>query len=150
MIPALRRLCLALAVSLGGFASSVFADSAPPVPKPFAYVGSISIQPSQDPKILADWYAKLGFETKLMQGGYYCQVDTVSGPFFFGIHPKKKSAPPKSSGSMSVVFAVENIAARLAAVKARGLVPDSTEQDAMGLFAHFHDPDGNEITLWGK
>jgi hypothetical protein len=37
----------------------------------------------------------------------------------------------------------------LLALKNRGLVADSTERDANGgHFAHFHDPDGNEVTMW--
>ena len=29
------------------------------------YVGAVAINPCQDPKILADWYAELGFETSM-------------------------------------------------------------------------------------
>jgi len=114
------------------------------------YVGAISINPCQEAKELADWYARLGIETKAMAGGYYCQLDTPAGPFFFGIHPKKKNAPPKSSGSVAVVLRVENFAATLAALKDKGLTPESTEKDETGQFAHFHDPDGNKVSLWGK
>jgi predicted enzyme related to lactoylglutathione lyase len=36
-------------------------------------------------------------------------------------------------------------------MKGKGLLPDSTESDpSQGQFAHFHDPDGNEVTIWGK
>ncbi len=146
----MRKIHLLLALVFLSASTSAFAESPPPKLAAIAYVGAVSIQPSQDAKILADWYARLGFETKEIQGGYYCQIDTPAGPFFFGIHPKKKNAPPKSSGSVSVVFRVEHIAERLAAVKAKGLTPESTEQDEQGQFAHFRDPDGNEVTLWGK
>lgn len=123
---------------------------AEPTPSKILYVGSVSINPSQDAKVLADWYARLGIETKQMGGGYYCQIETAAGPFFFGIHRKKKDAPPKSSASVSVVFRVENYEECLAALKAKGLTPESTEKDETGQFAHFHDPDGNDVTLWGK
>ena len=37
----------------------------------------------------------------------------------------------------------------LLSLKIRGLVPDSSEEDPNeGQFAHFHDPDGNEVTIW--
>lgn len=45
---------------------------------------------------------------------------------------------------------MENYEERLAALKAKGLTPESTEKDPTGQFAHFHDPDGNDVTLWGK
>src|SRR5690349_4861126 len=110
-------------------------------------VGAIAINPCQDAKVLADWYSRFGIETKEFKGGYYAQLDTAAGPFFFAIHPKKTDAPKKCSASVSVVFRVENFEASLLALKGKGLLPDSTEKDpAEGQFAHFHDPDGNEVT----
>ncbi|HWA25145.1 MAG TPA: VOC family protein [Lacunisphaera sp.] len=114
------------------------------------YVGAISINPCQDAKVLADWYAKLGIATKEMYGGYYGDFDTGVGQFVFGIHPRRKDAPAKSSGSVAIVFRVENFAAHLAALKEQGLTPEKVEKDEMGQFAHFHDPDGNKVSIWGK
>lgn len=114
------------------------------------YVGSIAVNPCQEAKVLADWYARFGIETKEIQGGYYGQIDTAAGPFYFGIHPKKADAPKTCSGSISVVYRVENYEASLSAAKAKGLSPDSTEKDEQGQFAHFHDPDGDEVTFWGN
>ncbi|HEV7554332.1 MAG TPA: VOC family protein [Kofleriaceae bacterium] len=125
----------------------VFAD---PPPSKITYVGAISINPSQDAKILADWYSRLGIATKEFHGGYYGKLDTPAGQFVFGIHPKKAGAPAKSSGSVSIVFGVENYEASLSSLKSKGISPTSTEGDATGQFAHFADPDGNEVTLWGK
>jgi len=125
----------------------VFAD--PPPPK-ITYVGAISINPSQDAKVLADWYSRFGITTKEFGGGYYGKFDTAAGLFVFGIHPKKAGAPAKSSGSVSIVFAVENFELSLSSLKSKGITPTSTEKDATGQFAHFLDPDGNEITIWGK
>src|SRR5215469_1302365 len=52
--------------------------------------------------------------------------------------------------SISVVFRVGNFETSLLAAKSKGLLPDSTEKDPdQGQFAHFHDPDGNEVTIWG-
>jgi predicted enzyme related to lactoylglutathione lyase len=145
MIPALRKIPLLLPLLL--LAASARAEA--PAVK-IDYVGAISINPCQDPKVLADWYAKLGIETKEMYGGYYGSLDTASGQFVFGIHPKKKDAPAKSSASVAIVLHVANFAEALAALKAKGIEPESTEQDEMGRFAHFHDPDGNKVSLWGK
>ena len=115
------------------------------------YVGAISINPCQEAKVLADWYARFGIETKEYKGGYYGKLDTAGGLFAFGIHPKKANAPQKCSGSISVVYRVENFEGSLSSLKGKGLTPDSIEKDPdQGQFAHFHDPDGNEVTIWGK
>ena len=115
------------------------------------YVGAISINPCQDAKVLADWYTRFGIETREYKGGYYGKLDTAAGLFAFGIHPKKANAPQKCSGSISVVYRVENFEGSLSSLKGKGLTPDSIEKDPdQGQFAHFHDPDGNEVTIWGK
>jgi len=115
------------------------------------YVGAISINPCQDAKVLADWYMRFGIETKEFHGGYYGKLDTAAGLFAFGIHPKKANAPQKCTGSISVVYRVENFEGSLSSLKGKGLTPDSIEKDPeQGQFAHFHDPDGNEVTIWGK
>jgi predicted enzyme related to lactoylglutathione lyase len=130
------------------FSSALASADSPPAK--ILYVGAISINPSQDAKVLADWYSSFGIATKEYHGGYYGQFETAAGPFVFGIHPKKGSAPKKSSASISIVFGVENFEGSLAALKSKGISPTSTEKDAQGQFAHFLDPDGNEVTIWGK
>jgi len=120
-------------------------------PTKILYVGAISLNPCQEAKVLADWYSRFGIETREYKGGYYGKLDTAAGLFAFGIHPKKADAPQKCSASVSVVYRVENFEASLAALKSRGLLPDKIEKDPdQGQFAHFHDPDGNEVTIWGK
>jgi predicted enzyme related to lactoylglutathione lyase len=148
MIPAaaIRKTYLVIALII--FSVSALAQSPP---AKILYVGAISINPCQDAKVLADWYSRFGIETKEYHGGYYGKFDTAAGLFAFGIHPKKATAPAKCSPSISVVFRVENFEGSLLAMKGKGLVPDSTEKDpSEGQFAHFHDPDGNEVTIWGK
>jgi len=148
MIPAMAIRKMYLVIPLIFLSVSAFAQT--PQAK-ILYVGAISINPCQDAKVLADWYARFGIETKEYQGGFYGKLDTAAGLFAFGIHPKKADAPKKCSPSISVVFRVENFEGSLSALKSKGLVPDSTEKDPdQGKFAHFHDPDGNEITIWGK
>ena len=142
---AIRKICLP--VTLMYVSLSAFAQSPPPK---ILYVGAISINPCQDAKVLADWYSRFGIETKEFRGGYYGKLNTAAGLFAFGIHPKKAGAPAKCTTGVAVVYRVDNYEASLSAAKSRGLVPDSTEQDpTQGQFAHFHDPDGNEVTIWG-
>src|SRR5262249_26244490 len=146
MISPVRKICLVvplICLSVSAFAQSPSAK--------ILYVGAISINPCQDAKVLADWYSRFGIETKEYKGGYYGKLDTAAGLFAFGIHPKKADAPTKCSASISVVFRVENFEASLLAAKNKGLVPDKTEKDpSQGQFAHFHDPDGNEVAIWGQ
>lgn len=141
---AIRKMYLLILLIL--LAASVFAQSPP---AKILSVGAISINPCQDAKVLADWYSRFGLETKEFKGGYYAQLDTVAGPLFFAIHPKKADAPKKCSASISVVFRVENFESSLSTIKSKGLLPDKIEKDpGEGQFAHFHDPDGNEVTIW--
>jgi predicted enzyme related to lactoylglutathione lyase len=115
------------------------------------YVGAISINPSQDEKVLADWYGRLGIQTQEMKDGYFGTFQTVAGPFFFGIHRRRPDAPAKSSGSMAVVFSVSDYDLYLANAAKNNVFPKSTEPpSALGRFAYFFDPDGNEVTIWGK
>ena len=148
MIAATANRKISLVILLIFLSVSAFAQSQP---SRILYVGAISINPCQDAKVLADWYARFGIETKEYKGGYYGKLDTAAGLFAFGIHPKKADAPQKCSGSISVVYRVENFEGSLSSLKGKGLTPDSIEKDPdQGQFAHFHDPDGNEVTIWGK
>src|SRR3954451_6227903 len=140
----IRRICLVIPLI---FLPGAVAQS--PAAK-ILYVGAISINPCQDAKVLADWYSRFGVETKEFHGGFYGKFDTAAGLFVFGIHPKKADAPSKCTAGVSVVYRVQNFEERLSALKSNGLLPDKTEKDPQGQFAHFHDPDGNEVTIWGE
>jgi predicted enzyme related to lactoylglutathione lyase len=147
MIPATAIRKIYLVIPLIFLSVSVFAESPP---AKILYVGAIAINPCQEAKVLADWYSRFGIETKEYQGGYYAKLDTAAGPLFFAIHPKKADAPKKCSASVSVVYRVENFEGSLLALKSKGLLPYKTEKDQQGQFAHFHDPDNNEVTIWGE
>ena len=122
---------------------------AAPLPPAVQYVGAISINPSQDAKVLADWYQKFGFDLHLDGGGYYGFFKTPSGPFYFAIHPKRADAPKESSSSVSVVFRVNDYDGYVSMLKKQGLNALSVESDSSGHFAHYRDPDGNKVTVWG-
>ena len=145
LMPVIRKLGIVMPLVFVSVAA--FAETPPPK---IMYVGAISIDPCQDAKILADWYSKIGIETREMKGGYYGKFDTAAGPFIFGIHPRKADSPSKSSASVSIVFRVSNFETTLSALKNKGLVPEKIEKDQQGQFASFHDPDGNKVTLWGE
>jgi predicted enzyme related to lactoylglutathione lyase len=125
------------------------AGLAEPPPPAIQYVGSVSINPSHDTKVLADWYQKFGFDLHLDGGGYYCFFKTPAGPFYFGIHPRKADAAKESSASVSIVFRVNDYNGFVSMLTKQGLNALSVESDATGHFAHYKDPDGNKITIWG-
>ena len=132
---------LVFAGSLQSFAGSEFHP---------AYVGAVSINPCQDPQILADWYAKIGIAThKGPDGGFYGTFETQGGPFVFGIHKKNDNAPQTCPASMAVVFRVDAFDTFIAEVRKRGLMP-KVDQYPEGRFAQMKDPDGNDVSLWGK
>lgn len=125
--------------------------SAKSLPSKILSVGAITINACQDAKNLADWYSRFGIELQEFQGIFYGQLETAAGPFVFGIHPKKDSAPKKCSGNVSVTYRVENFQESLLTLKASGILPVKTESDpGIGQFAYFHDPDGNEVKIWGE
>lgn len=142
----IRKICPLI---LSVFLTAVALAETPPATK-ILHVGAISIEPCQEAKVLADWYARLGIETKEFKGMYFAKIETTAGTMSFAIHRKKADAPKQSSASVAIVFRVENLEDSLAAAKAKDLSPESTESDPFGKFAHFHDPDGNKVTLWGK
>src|SRR4051812_34328919 len=90
-------------------------------PSKILYVGSVSINPCQEAKVLADWYSRFGIETKEFHGGYYGKFDTAAGLFVFGIHPKKADVPAKCSASVSIVYRIQNFEGSLSALKSKGL-----------------------------
>jgi hypothetical protein len=122
------------------------ADSPAPA---IQYVGAIAINPSRDTKVLADWYQKFGVDLHLDGGGYYGFFKTPAGPFYFAIHPKRADAPKESSSSVSIVFRVNDYNAYVLMLKKNGLDALSVESDSTGHFAHYKDPDGNKLTIWG-
>src|SRR3954463_3285285 len=107
--PPLPKLSLLIAlICLSGSAFAQSPAAAPAAASKILYVGAISINPCQEAKVLADWYARLGIETKEYKGMYFAKIETTAGTMSFAIHAKKADAPKKSSASVAVVFRVEN------------------------------------------
>ena len=113
------------------------------------YVGAISIEPSHDAKVLADWYQKFGVDLQINGDVYFGFFETPAGPFYFAIHPKRADAPEKSSSSVSVVFRVNDYTGYVSMLTKNGLRAESFETYPFGHFAHYSDPDGNKMTIWG-
>jgi predicted enzyme related to lactoylglutathione lyase len=102
---------------------SVFAESQP---SKILYVGAIAIDPRQGAKALADWYSRFGIETKELI--LRRNIQRVFQSYFASEILKQACRPRKVKDSCPIRPKKD---------------PDQ------GQFAHFHDPDGNEVTIWG-
>jgi len=128
------------------FCASGLADSVPPT---IQSVGAFTIYTSQDMKVLAEWYEKFGFDIQFDDKvGVYFGTLKGSTPYI-GIHPKPPHARKKSSKSISLVFHVNDYNGYVSKLENQGLKPYKIDPPAFGHFAHYRDPDGNEMTIWG-
>ena len=55
---------------------------------------------------------------------------------------------PGGQGNARLCLAVDDLAAALRDLEAKGVHTSPAERKSNGLLATFHDPDGNEICLW--
>ncbi len=132
------------------------AATASPAPKSAAgvgleYVGGTAIQ-AKDPKALSAWYNdRFGLPMKgEMPGGAYGGFEWNGTSFNIAIVAAGGKHPGAAPGTAYLVFHVADYDAFIAARAAQGLTPVSTSNDAMGRFASFHDPEGNEVAVWGR
>jgi predicted enzyme related to lactoylglutathione lyase len=132
------------------------AAPASPAPKSPAgasleYVGGTAIQ-AKDPKALSAWYNdRFGLPMKgEMPGGTYGGFEWNGTSFNIAIVAAGGKHPGAAPGTAYLVFHVADYDAFVAARAAQGLTPVSTSNDGMGRFASFHDPEGNEVAVWGR
>jgi predicted enzyme related to lactoylglutathione lyase len=115
------------------------------------YLGGTAIQ-ANDPKALAAWYTeRFGLPVDgEMPGGFYGGFEWNGTSFNIAIVPAGGSHPGAAPGTAYLVFHVGDYDGFMAAVAAKGLTPVETSADPMGRFATFHDPEGNEVGVWGR
>lgn len=115
------------------------------------YVGGTAIQ-AKDPKALSVWYSeRFGLPIKdEMPGGFYGGFKWNDTSFNIAIVAAGGAHPGSAPGSAYLVFHVGDYDGFIAARAAQGLTPVSTSSDPMGRFASFHDPEGNEVSVWGR
>jgi glyoxylase I family protein len=115
------------------------------------YVGGTAIQ-AKDPKALSAWYNdRFGLPIKgEMPGGAYGGFEWNGTSFNIAIVAAGGKHPGAAPGTAYLVFHVADYDAFIAARAAQGLTPVSTSNDGMGRFASFHDPEGNEVAVWGQ
>lgn len=91
----------------------------------------------------------LGLELRERYGNEWATV--VAGGFTIGLHPQsEKNAAPGTTGSimigLSVDEPIEAAMDKLGRCGAKEL--ESVVRTPAGNFAHFKDPDGNQLYLW--
>jgi predicted enzyme related to lactoylglutathione lyase len=115
------------------------------------YVGGTAIQ-AKDPKTLSAWYNDrfgLPMKGEMPGGGAYGGFEWNGTSFNIAIVAAGSEHPGAAPGTAYLVFHVADYDAFVAARAAQGLTPVSTSDDDMGRFASFHDPEGNEVAVWG-
>jgi predicted enzyme related to lactoylglutathione lyase len=77
-------------------------------------------------------------------------AEVQAGGFAIGLHPKsEKSAAPGTHGSIQIGLMVESIEDAVAKLKEHGVAGvGEIVRGTGGIFAHFGDPDGNELYFW--
>ena len=114
------------------------------------YVGGTAIQ-AKDPKTLSAWYNdRFGLPMKgEMPGGAFGGFEWNGTSFNIAIVAAGGKHPGAAPGTAYLVFHVADYDAFVAARAAQGITPVSTSNGGMGRFASFHDPEGNEVAVWG-
>ena len=106
---------------------------------------------ARDPKALAAWYRDvLGLPLQAW-GGAALRYDAPGHPPAAGwsAFPASTAYFAPSAGDFMINYAVDDMEAMLARVRAKGVaVLKRTDDDTSGRFAWILDPEGNKIELW--
>ncbi len=110
---------------------------------------------SRDPKALATWYAEnLGLEVQegwngvVFKWAEHTSVERPGSTIWSAFAEDTKYFEP-STASFMLNFRVDNLAAMLEQLKARGAkVDEKVESSEFGSFGWCFDPEGNKIELW--
>lgn len=111
-------------------------------------VGGVFVQ-SKDPKALARWYRDvLGVPIEAW-GGAMLKYDAPGHPgeVVWNAFPNGAKYMAPSTREFMIDFAVDDLDAFLAKLKAKGVTVLDKQADATGAFAWILDPDGTKIEL---
>lgn len=117
----------------------------------FDYVGGLALR-AKDPKALARWYTdRFGLAIKMeFPGGVAGGFESGATQFNIAIVNAEGKHPGAAPGTGYFVLHVNDFDRVLADMTARGITPFDRTADEMGRFASFHDPEGNEVGIWGR
>ena len=137
---------VAISVLAGSFASTTFA--APPTGH-ITGVGGVFVT-SKDPKALAKWYRDvLGIKLEPW-GGAILRYDAPGHPpmALWNAMPESSDEIAPSHREFMINFAVDDLDAFIARLKARRVTILKRQADQTGKFASILDPDGTKIEFW--
>jgi len=112
-------------------------------------VGGVFVT-SKDPKALAKWYRDvLGIKLEPW-GGAILRYDAPGHPpmALWNAMPEHDEEIAPSHREFMINFAVDDLDAYVAGLKAKGVAILKVTGDATGKFAWILDPDGTKIELW--
>ena len=146
MLRSIVRIALVGSIAIGGLVPSVRAEPAGRI----TGVGGIFVA-SSDPKALATWYREVLGIALEPWGGAALRYDTPGHPpvLVWNALPLKSNYLAPSKREFMINFAVDDLDAFIARLKAKGVVVlKRDDSDASGKFAWILDPDGTKIELW--
>lgn len=105
---------------------------------------------AKDPKALVAWYRDvLGLPLEAW-GGAALRYDAPNHPpaMAWSVFPASTSYFAPSTTDFMINYAVDDMDALLARLRAKGVAILKSSDDANGRFAWILDPEGNKIELW--
>jgi predicted enzyme related to lactoylglutathione lyase len=114
------------------------------------YVGALVLQ-ADNPKKMADWYRRyFGLDVTLEhEGGFFGAFDTERGPFHFGITPSPGTSELSQPREVLLTLRVDNFTQLLKKLKREHQKVLAVAEDDEGSYAMVHDPEGNQVSIWG-
>ncbi len=143
---------LAAALAAGrSVAAPPTTQRAEPSPAVFDFVGGLALR-AKEPKELARWYTeRFGLPITIeFPGGVAGGFKAGATQFNIAIVGADGKHPGSSPGTGYFVLHVNDFDRFLTDAAARGATPFERTSDAMGRFANFRDPEGNQVSIWGK
>jgi catechol 2,3-dioxygenase-like lactoylglutathione lyase family enzyme len=141
---------LILVLCLGVLMMAGSSESAPGEPAGrITGVGGVFFK-AKDPKALAAWYRDvLGLPLEAW-GGAALRYDAPGHPpaLIWNAFPASTDYFAPSTGEFMINYAVDDMDAFLARLRAKGVAILKRDDDANGRFAWLLDPEGNKIELW--
>jgi len=146
MRPLLMTGLCAVAILLAGVARAAPDDAAT---GRITGVGGVFFK-AKDPKALAAWYRDVLGLALEPWGGAALRYDAPNHPpaLIWGTFPATTKYFEPSTASFMINYAVDDLDAFLAKLKAKDVTPLKRSEDTTGRFAWILDPEGNKIELW--